>query len=256
MNYEKFVEHHLKRLNLNEVQNGLLVAILQSAEKPHFWHFGRSGQCAVQIPGRAIVLGMLPEPQCRELAEQTVALDYPGVIGTGLTTHWFADRAAELGVHFHDVEPQQIYALREPPKHPHVKGHWRHIRPEESDVFIQWSIEFAREGLPLDPLPSPVELAETAASGRYIFWTIEDVPVSMAGIVRKLRTTAAITGVYTPPELRGHGYAGAVTAVLAEQIIESGLVTTLYTDIRNPASNRCYSRLGFEPAYPSFHYHR
>lgn len=210
----------------------------------------------MQSAGRAIVLGAMSESQCRELAEHTVALDYPGVMGSGLTTHWFANRASELGVHFHEVEPQQIYVLREPPKHPKVQGHHRFIRPNELDLFAKWATEFVKEALPLDPLANRQELEKHATDGTYLFWTVEDEPVSMAGKVRQLRTSAAITGVYTPPELRGHGYAGAITAVLGEQILSAGMVATLYTDLRVPASNRCYSRLGFRPAYSSFHYYR
>lgn len=256
MDWNEFSAYHSKRLMLNEIENGVILAVLASDTEPHFWHFGKPGACAVQLPGRAIVLGKMTERQCRELAEHTVANDYPGIMGTGLTTHWFANRASELGVHFRDIEPQQIYVLRDLPKHPRVQGHWRLIRTDEIDLFVKWSIEFAHEAVSLDPVATRQELEKYAAEGTYLFWTIEDEPVSMAGKVRQIRTSVAITGVYTPPELRGHGYAGAITSVIAEQIIHQGLVASLYTDIRLPASNRCYSRLGFMPAYASFHYHR
>ncbi len=78
----------------------------------------------------------------------------------------------------------------------------------------------------------------------------------MAGIARVLNKTAAITGVYTPKEHRGHGYAGAITATVADLIRKMGLVPTLYTDLQVPASNRCYSRIGFRPILPSYHFHR
>jgi predicted GNAT family acetyltransferase len=256
MNWHGFSTHHSKRLSLNEVEYGVILSILKGSSEPLFWHFGKSGACAVHLPGRAIILGAMNEKQCRELAELTVALDYPGVMGTGLTTHWFADRASELGVHFKEVEPQQIYALRALPKHPKVPGHARQIRSDEIDLFAEWATVFSVEAMSLDPVASRVELEKHAENGTYLFWTVEDIPVSMAGMVRELRSSTAITGVYTPPELRGHGYAGAVTAVIAEQILQKGLVVTLYTDLRVPASNRCYARLGFEPACPSFHYHR
>jgi predicted GNAT family acetyltransferase len=218
MEYNDFSTYHSKRLSLNEIEHGVILSIIQSSE-PHYWHFGKPGACAVQSAGRAIVLGAMNERQCRELAEQTVAVDYPGVMGSGLTTHWFANRASELGVHFHEVEPQQIYVLRDLPKHPRVQGHWRLIRTDEIDLFVDWSTQFANEAMPLDPMASRAELEKQALEGTYLFWTVEDVPVSMAGRVRQLRTSAAVTGVYTPPELRGHGYAGAITAIISEQII-------------------------------------
>ena len=61
----------------------------------------------------------------------------------------------------------------------------------------------------------------------------------MAGIVRRTRSTGSIAGVYTPPAQRGRGYAGSVTAAVVERIYAEGMNTAcLYTDLRNPQSNR------------------
>jgi predicted GNAT family acetyltransferase len=63
-----------------------------------------------------------------------------------------------------------------------------------------------------------------------------------------LSNSAAIAGVYTPPELRGRGYAGSATAAVVELIYAKGRKSAcLYTDLRNPASNRCYEKIGFKP---------
>jgi predicted GNAT family acetyltransferase len=76
----------------------------------------------------------------------------------------------------------------------------------------------------------------------------------MAAIVRRTRTAAAISAVYTPPPLRGKGYAGSVTAAVAEQAFAEGKrVACLYTDLRNPFSNRCYAKIGFESVCDSAH---
>ena len=81
--------------------------------------------------------------------------------------------------------------------------------------------------------------------------------MSMAGIVRRLNRSAAITGVYTPPEHRGRGYAGSVTAATVEPIYADGRkIACLYADLRNPASNCCYTKIGFTPVCGSLHFHR
>jgi predicted GNAT family acetyltransferase len=86
---------------------------------------------------------------------------------------------------------------------------------------------------------------------------VDGKPVAMAGISRRTRNTGVISGVYTPPALRGRGYAGSVTAAVAEQIFAEGKTAVcLYTDLRNPYSNRCYARIGFKPACRSWHYLR
>jgi predicted GNAT family acetyltransferase len=79
----------------------------------------------------------------------------------------------------------------------------------------------------------------------------------MAGIWRRTRDAAAIAGVYTPPALRGRGYAAAVTAAVVDSVFAEGRASAcLYTDLRNPASNRCYAKIGFKPVCRAWHYLR
>ena len=60
--------------------------------------------------------------------------------------------------------------------------------------------------------------------------------------------------VYTPPPLRGKGYGGSVTAAVVEQAFAEGkTMACLYTDLRNPFSNRCYAKIGFKPVCDSAH---
>jgi predicted GNAT family acetyltransferase len=51
--------------------------------------------------------------------------------------------------------------------------------------------------------------------------------------------------VYTPPELRGRGYAAAVTSAATQVVLDAGADAVLYTDLTNPTSNRLYARLGY-----------
>ncbi|MBA2569295.1 MAG: GNAT family N-acetyltransferase [Actinobacteria bacterium] len=52
--------------------------------------------------------------------------------------------------------------------------------------------------------------------------------------------------VYTPPELRGRGYASALVAKLSSSLLAGGRrFCFLYTDLANPASNKIYERLGY-----------
>jgi FR47-like protein len=52
--------------------------------------------------------------------------------------------------------------------------------------------------------------------------------------------------VYTPPALRGHGYAAGVTAAVSQAALDAGVEeVVLYTDLANPVSNALYERLGY-----------
>ena len=57
-----------------------------------------------------------------------------------------------------------------------------------------------------------------------------------------------VAPVYTPPEMRGRGYAGAATAAVSQAALDAGVrEVVLYTDLANPTSNALYQRLGYRP---------
>src|SRR5262245_6698957 len=133
----------------------------------------------------------------------------------------------------------------------------RAVGAEDAARFADWMTAFTREAVPHDRLPEGERLAHAAREGQHLFWVVDGEPVSMAGIVRRTRHTAAIAPVYTPPHLRRRGYAGSVTAAVAELAFAQGKRTAcLYTDLRNRFSNRCYAKIGFEPVCDSLHYPR
>ena len=70
--------------------------------------------------------------------------------------------------------------------------------------------------------------------------------VSVAAAVAPTPHGIRINNVYTPPELRGRGYAGALVAALTEHVLDSGRqFAFLHTDLSNPTSNALYVRIGY-----------
>lgn len=262
MSPAEFAAYHAPALARNKVRHNLILGILArlSADAmtgTAYWTLGEPGACAVKTHCRSIVLGELDEMQCHELAAATAALDYPGVVGPDLTAEWFVERARTLGLGFRNPVRQQIYSLSTAPRYPGASGQARPPTVEETALVADWLAAFFHEAVSRDPVPSRAELERTAGDGRFLLWVDQGRPVSIAGIVRRLPGTAAIGGVYTPPTLRGRGYAGSATAAIVERIFAEGRRTAcLYTDLSNPASNRCYARIGFEPVCGSLHYYR
>ena len=75
-----FVEFHAAALETNEARHNIILAILARAVSdpdPNvgLWTLGAPGQCAVQTPGRPIVLGDFDQAQSRLLAETTADLE-------------------------------------------------------------------------------------------------------------------------------------------------------------------------------------
>jgi RimJ/RimL family protein N-acetyltransferase len=203
------------------------------------------------------IFGVLTEAQCRQLAEETSTLELPGVVGCDDTAGWFVDRAVTLGLAFAEPIPQQIWALSARPNYPGAPGRARQVGADHAALFADWMTAFHNEASPHDPAFSREQLEKAARSGRHLFWILDGQPVSMAGIVRQTRRSGTIAAVYTPPPLRGRGYAGSVTAAAVEQVFAERKTTAcLYTDLRNPFSNRCYAKIGFKPVCLSKHFVR
>jgi hypothetical protein len=224
-----FATYHEPALETDEVRHNLILGILarvRTEKPPDFlhWTLGEAGQCAVKTAGRSIVIGELDEAQCRKLAELTAEVEYPGVVGPDLTAKWFVDRAIELGLQFIDPIPQQIHALSDHPRYPGAPGYARQVTLDDAPLFVVWISAFLREAVPHDPVPTREQLERVAGEARYLhlFWVDGGRPVSMAGIVRRTRNSAAIAGVYTPPMLRGRGYGGSVTAAVVERVFAEG----------------------------------
>jgi RimJ/RimL family protein N-acetyltransferase len=262
MHLQDFAQMHLPALEADEVRFNVQIAVLTAAvtNAPAgfaYWTLGAPGHCAIRSPGRAILLGNLDKTECQQLAEETIHDDNAGVVGADETAHWFVERAKPAGVKFETPIPQRIHVLAEQPHYPKAAGSARGVTAEDAPLLFEWLTAFHREAVPHDPPVVKEHADKSAESGRYLFWTIDDQPVSVAAISRRLRQTAAIAPVYTPPHLRGRGYAGSVTAAVAERIFAEGKANAcLYTDLRNPMSNRCYAKIGFKPYCDSWHYVR
>jgi GNAT superfamily N-acetyltransferase len=258
MEIAEFASTHIPALERDEARHNLILALTaQAAQDPssrlRYWSLGDAGACAVQFPGRPIILGDVDATHCARLADETRDLDHAGAIGPDETALRFVEVARKLGRRFLDPMPQKIHALRGAPHYPTRDGTAHTVTAADVDLFATWTLAFSREATPHDPQPSPEALQKGAASGRYMFWTVDGTPVSLAGIVRRTRRGVAIASVYTPPELRGRGYAGAVTAALVERAYAEGKeFACLYTDLRNPAANRCYAHVGFTPICESW----
>jgi GNAT superfamily N-acetyltransferase len=79
-------------------------------------------------------------------------------------------------------------------------------------------------------------------------WESGGAPVSMAVRSRSTAGMIRVQYVYTPPELRGNGYAGAATAAATREALAAGARdVVLHTDLANPVSNRIYRKLGYQP---------
>ncbi|MGW6122539.1 GNAT family N-acetyltransferase [Nocardia sp. NPDC055165] len=106
---------------------------------------------------------------------------------------------------------------------------------------------------------APRRLDETAVrkrieAGASWLWEHDGAPVTLVARQAEVLGWARIGPVYTPPPLRGNGFASALTATVAGRIRAEGADACLFTDLANPTSNKIYQRIGFEPVRDFVHY--
>jgi GNAT superfamily N-acetyltransferase len=138
------------------------------------------------------------------------------------------------------------------PPDPAPAGRARVATAADSGLLLDWLEAFGRE---VDDHGGPDmqrTVADRLSYGGLTLWETGDGPVSLAGVTRAVAGQARIGPVYTPPERRGRGFGGAVTAAVSQAAKDAGVAEVLlYTDLANPTSNALYQRLGYEPVSDS-----
>lgn len=140
-----------------------------------------------------------------------------------------------------------LYTLIEPPPCP---GTVRKAGLSDLELIVGWKCAMMREAVGEEPDPQRLQETTMDQLERSVVWLMENEsgePVSMANSGRMLEHGACVSGVYTPPEHRGHGYCQNTVAALCRELLASGKsYVTLFVDKKNPISNRVYRKIGFD----------
>jgi predicted GNAT family acetyltransferase len=143
----------------------------------------------------------------------------------------------------------RLFSLNQLVSPPSPEGRSRPAEKHDHDVIFKWLREFHAEAVPNDPSMSDADLSrdilDAIEKRQYIIWEAEGEPVSLVGSRRETEYDRWIAPVYTPKELRGNGYASALTADVSRAILESGKTAMLFTDLSNPTSNSIYQKIGY-----------
>ncbi|MEU1802537.1 GNAT family N-acetyltransferase [Streptomyces sp. NPDC019937] len=144
---------------------------------------------------------------------------------------------------------QRLYRLATlTPSGPVLRGRARAATTADRDLLLRWYEAFGRDtgALPGDEVARAVDdrLSHRGAT----LWEVDGEPVATAAVSRTVAATVRVSLVYTPPRLRGQGYAGAVTAALSRAARTAGAERVLlFADLANPTSNALYQRIGYRP---------
>jgi RimJ/RimL family protein N-acetyltransferase len=209
----------------------------------------------MHTPGYPLLLSRVSGPAAAALAGDLTADSGPGrrIPGVNVGQETADAFAAAWRYRTGDVvavyRRMRLFRLGEliPPR-PWPEGTARLAARTERDLLARWFGAFAREVGDPPGQDHSKAAAERLAYGGITVWEAGGAPVSVVGRTRAVAGMVRVGPVYTPPELRGRGYAGAATAAVSQAALDAGLrEVVLYTDLANPTSNALYQRLGYRP---------
>ena len=210
-------------------------------------HGERVAGAFLQTPPFPLLLTTAPD--VLQLVKLLADRPLPGVNGPADDAEEFAAAWREVtGARIETGMQSRLYRLGElTPPDPAPPGAARVAQIGDRGLLIAWMAAFHRDiGEELRDLDGMVD--EKLSYGGLVLWEVDGVPVSTAGNTRLESGMVRVLAVYTPPELRGRGYAGAVTSVVSRAALDAGARdVVLFTDLANPTSNALYQRLGYRP---------
>jgi len=184
----------------------------------------------------------------RELRARGVAI--PGVNGSADIARKFVLKWSELsGCRYRVQMAQRIYQLSRVINETRAAGRLREPDLSDEAILREWRAAFSVDAEGMDPSQARENAAlPMPPSRRMFFWELEGTPVAMAGFAGLTPNGIRIAWVYTPPENRGKGFAGACVAALSQKLLDDGRkFCFLYTDLANPISNHVYQKIGYQP---------
>jgi predicted GNAT family acetyltransferase len=180
-------------------------------------------------------------------------VNLPGVNGEASTAARFAGQWTERrGSAAFPVEGQRIYELVRMPQETPGGGRMRQASLDYHDLVMTWTrsffVDVGQDMSDLEPV-----LGRRIEAGHFWLWQ-DDGPASMAANSEPVEGIIRVQFVYTPPQRRNRGYAGACVANLSRRMQEAGHRCILYTDLGNPISNSVYRRIGYTAVAEALRY--
>jgi predicted GNAT family acetyltransferase len=209
--------------------------VVMAAAQAKKWNLvvSRAPDAAVDL----MVQEMLAKPQAAEV---------PGVTGPAETAAAFANAwSVKRGASFTQHTWLRIYETREVRSPENVPGAMFPATRDDLGLITNWMIEFSKQIGDQNPVHRD-DVEERFSAGHYFLWRDGGEVVSIAGWAGPTPNGVRINSVFTPVELRNHGYASANVAALTQHLLDTGRkLVFLFTDLKNPISNSIYQKVGY-----------
>jgi GNAT superfamily N-acetyltransferase len=245
MNAGEFLERAGPLLLADEARHNLILGVAGTVrDLPHLYPDARfwvvDGAAALQTPPYNAIVA---KPRDREaLAALVAAIDgvLPGVTAASPEAEEFAELWGRPAT---PTRKDNIWELRVLRPAPPTNGRPREATRDDVELILDWFGWFQVEE---ELVRRQVEQRLGSDAGGVTLWEVGGEPVSMCGYGSPTPNGMRIGPVYTPPEHRGQGYAGAVTADVSRRQLQRGRFCFLYTDASNATAEGVYERLGYQ----------
>jgi predicted GNAT family acetyltransferase len=204
---------------------------------------------AVRTPPHHLALARPGEPAALQALAEAIDDELPGVVGAVPEVDAFAEAwTKKAGQTARTNRAQGIFQLDLVEPVTGVAGRLRDAGPADRPLLLDWWRAFHEEAIGESPEPESVARGVDhrldAADAGAVLWDDEG-PVSFAAFGNPTPNGIRIGPVYTPPEVRRHGYASALVAELSTRLLADRHFCFLYTDLANPTANKIYERIGY-----------
>ena len=231
----------------NNVVCTLLAQMSQSGAPIRCWYLPERGVVFHSSDAFPAVLSTMSSDVAGQLASRVATDGVPGAAGLPNEAAAFAGAyatATRRGAS--PTEGQRIYEARDVTPPAGIDGRMRAAREQDIALLADWIVGFTRDTGDGADTDATTRARAIVGAGRYWIWeTSNGDPVSSALTAPSTLGVVRIGGVYTPPDLRRHGYAAAVVAALTARILADTERAILYTQLQNPTSNGVYQRIGY-----------
>lgn len=211
---------------------------------------------AVRTPPSNLVLSTIDEPAALTvLVDDAQALwpDLPGVLGGTQDARRFAELwTARTGRTATLRTAERVFRLERVIRPRPASGAMRLAEPRDRARIASWFVAFGAEALRLTQDLARMEAFTdrfiARIGGRAMYLWDDGGTVCMTGASAVTPQGSRVGPVYTPPHLRGRGYASALVAAVSQTELDAGRrFCFLFTDLANPTSNKIYRDIGYEP---------
>jgi len=191
----------------------------------------------------------------KQIAAEFAGLDFLGVVGPVHEVDVFAQAWKQAtGQNFQLGYRTRMYRAdsAQMPEHSgqsEIPGRMICANSDHLNLVTQWTYQFALEAHPHEAgTIEKMREATTIRLGRsqIFLWEVERQAVAQVLVSGETPAGTRLSAVYTPPELRGKGFATALVAQITQQKISEGKkFCVLFTDLGNATSNSIYQKIGY-----------